>query len=244
VTCWGADRYFTFEPQKTALLVIDMQRHFIGGSEEPEPEPAASISVSHEVVASDAEQPLEAEDDSLEMTDPREIIPHVVRLVNAARNLGCHLVHTREGYSPDLSDVSDFRRELDYVGHATPIGRSLIRGEHGHDFVDELQPLPGETVIDKASFGAFFRTDLDAKLRAAGVTHLILCGVTTQCCVHSTLREAVDLGYWCLTVADCCAASEPGLHEAALMLIAGEGHLFGWIADVADIEQGAAPIVA
>jgi biuret amidohydrolase len=244
VTCWGADRQFTFEPQKTALLVIDMQRHFLPRLEEIGPEPDAAADAGNEADESNAEPSADGEDDSLEMTDPREIIPHVVRLVTTARNLGCHLVHTREGYSPDLSDVSDFRRALDYVGHETPIGLSLIRGEAGHDFVEELQPLPGEIVIDKASFGAFFRTDLDARLREAGVTHLILCGVTTQCCVHSTLREAVDLGYWCLTVADCCAASEPGLHEAALMLIAGEGHLFGWIADVADIEQSAGSIVA
>jgi nicotinamidase-related amidase len=92
-------------------------------------------------------------------------------------------------------------------------------------------------VIDKAGFSAFHASDLDEILKQDGIDHLILCGVTTQCCVHSTLREAVDRGYWCLTVADCCAASESGMHDAALSLIAGEGHLFGWVADLQDFQR-------
>ena len=87
-------------------------------------------------------------------------------------------------------------------------------------------------------FGAFYNTNLDELLKRDGIDHIIMCGVTTQCCVHSTLREAVDRGYWCLTIADCCAASEPGMHEAALSLIAGEGHLFGWVADAQDVVDG------
>ena len=226
VTCRGEDRSFAFEPESTALLVIDMQRHFLSG-----PDDEADSAAVHAVQSAGADEPMEM----------RAIIPRVAHLVRIARHLGCMLVHTREGYSPDLGDVSGFRRELDYVGHDGPLGRTLIRGEIGHDFVAELQPLAGETVIDKASFGAFFRTGLDEHLRQNGVTHLILCGVTTQCCVHSTLREAVDLGYWCLTVADCCAASEQSLHDAALLLIAGEGHLFGWVADLADLADLARP---
>jgi nicotinamidase-related amidase len=134
--------------------------------------------------------------------------------------------------------VHAYRASLDYVGKPGPLGRFCILGEPGHEFVDEVQPLAAETVIDKASFGAFYNTALDDLLRADGIDHLILCGVTTQCCVHSTLREAVDRGYWCLTLADACAASEPGLHEAALQLIAGEGHLFGWVADTRNLEEG------
>jgi nicotinamidase-related amidase len=167
----------------------------------------------------------------------RIIVPRVVRLVEFARRSGCCIIHTREGYSSDLSDVTPYRRSLGYVGRSGQLGRFLIRGEPGHDFIDELRPLPNEIVIDKASFGTFYGTDLDERLNAAGVDHLIVCGVTTQCCVQSTLREAVDRGYWCLTIADCCGASEPDLHEAALSLIAGEGHLFGWVCDLADLEE-------
>ncbi|MEQ9491759.1 MAG: cysteine hydrolase [Alphaproteobacteria bacterium] len=163
-----------------------------------------------------------------------DTVPCVAALTGWARTVGCTVIHTREGYRPDMSDVSAFRRSLNYVGRDGPLGRFLIRGEPGHDFLDVLKPRPGETVIDKAGFSAFHDTGLHQHLSAAGIDHLILCGVTTQCCVHSTLRDAVDLGYWCLTVADCCAASEPGLHEAALRLIEGEGHLFGWICSAAD----------
>lgn len=239
VPCYGEDRQFLFEPKTTALLVIDMQRHFL-----------ADIDVGHPADPSDAavdaaepeEYDEEVDEEPIdEYIDMREIIPRVARLIATARRLGCKIVHTREGYAADLSDVSGFRRELDYVGHESPLGRILIRGAPGHDFVDELQPLTGELIIDKASFGAFYETELHQSLKAEGITHLLLCGVTTQCCVHSTLREAVDRGYWCLTVADCCAASEAGLHEAALQLIAGEGHLFGWIADLAAIEGAAFP---
>jgi len=245
VSCW-AEREFTYEPERTALLVIDMQRHFLEPTETGDGETAdAGASESAlgptQVTSEAAENPIEEagggpDAELVEYVDTRDIIPDVARLLFHARKLGCRIVHTREGYSSDLSDVSSFRRDLDYVGHDGALGRSLIRGEPGHDFVDELQPVAGEIVIDKASFSAFHQTNLHEQLQAAGTTHLILCGVTTQCCVHSTLREAVDLGYWCLTVADCCAASESELHEAALMIIMGEGHLFGWIADVDEIE--------
>lgn len=170
-----------------------------------------------------------------------EIVPRVARLVAVARKAGMRVIHTREGYAPDLSDVSAYRATLDYVGYEGDLGRSLIRGEPSHDFLDEMQPAPGETVIDKAGFSAFYASGLDNVLRASGIDHLLMCGVTTQCCVHSTLRDAVDRGYWCLTVADCCAASEPALHEAALAIIAGEGHLFGWIADLDDVARAARP---
>jgi nicotinamidase-related amidase len=107
----------------------------------------------------------------------------------------------------------------------------MIRGEYGHDFIDELQPVAGELVIDKASYGAFYATDLESSLHERGVTHVIVTGVTTQCCVQSTLREAVDRGFFCLTLEDCCAAFEASLHEATLQIIASEAHLFGWISD-------------
>ena len=199
-------RAFTFEPSRTALLVIDMQCEFFASFED-DPNPML------------------------------EIVPRVAALAELARAAGVRVIHTREGYAADMSDVSAFRATLDYVGYAGDLGRSLIRGEPSHDFLDELQPEPGEAVIDKAGFSAFYGSGLDNLLRASGIDHLIFAGVTTQCCVHSTLRDAVDRGYWCLTVADCCAASEPALHEAALAIIAGEGHLFGWIADLADVDR-------
>jgi len=213
VQCRG-DRAYTFSPEHTALLVIDLQKEFF----------------------------VESLGECLD--DMRAILPRVKRLISSTRDLKCKVIHTRESYKPDLSDVDAYRRSLDYVGKPGPLGRFCILGEPGHEFVEEAHPLPSETVIDKASFGAFYNTGLDDLLRQDGIDHLVLCGVTTQACVHSTLREAVDRGYWCLTVADCCAALEPGMHDAALDLIAGEGHLFGWVADLQDIASGIASLRA
>jgi len=211
VQCRG-DRAYTFSPEHTALLVIDLQKEFF----------------------------VESLGECLD--DMRAILPRVKRLISSARDLKCKVIHTRESYKPDLSDVDAYRRSLDYVGKPGPLGRFCILGEPGHEFVEEAHPLPSETVIDKASFGAFYNTGLDDLLRQDGIDHLVLCGVTTQACVHSTLREAIDRGYWCLTVADCCAALDPGMHDAALDLIAAEGHLFGWVADVQDVASGVASL--
>ncbi len=213
VQCRG-DRVYTFVPERTALLLIDLQKEFF--------------------VANTGES----------LDQMRAILPRVQELLTMARNLACKIVHTRETYQTDLGDVNDYRHSLGYVGKPGPLGRFCITGEPGHAFVEEVQPLPDETVIDKAGFSAFYNSELDALLRHQGIDHLILCGVTTQACVHSTLREAVDRGYWCLTIADCCAALEPGLHEAALEIVAGEGHLFGWVADLHDVESGIAASAA
>jgi nicotinamidase-related amidase len=203
-------RSFEFDPRQTALLVIDMQRDFLA------PDGASGISGF-------ALEPL------------RAIIPRVQAVLSAARTSGLHIYHTREGHRPDLSDLSEAKRlrSLDAgaeIGAEGPLGRFMIRGEYGHDFIDELQPLAGEVVIDKASYGAFHATDLENDLRQKGISHLIIAGVTTQCCVQSTLREAVDRGFFCLMLEDCCASFEPELHAATLQMIASEGHLFGWIA--------------
>lgn len=202
------DRVYRFSPASTALLAIDLQQEFFT------PEAGACVDAM------------------------RAILPRVARLLAAARLLGCRVIHTRESYRADMSDVHAYRASLDYVGKRGPLGRFCILGEPGHEFVERVRPLPNEAVIDKPGFGAFHDTSLDDLLRQDGIDHLVICGVTTQCCVHSTLREAVDRGYWCLTVADACAASEPGLHEAALQLIAGEGHLFGWVTDSAELQNG------
>lgn len=226
------ERIFSFAPKRTALLVIDMQREFFATDDED----------------GDGEGlgggEREGDEEDRGGNPMWEIVPRVARLAELARLSGVRVIHTREGYAPDLSDVSDFRASLDYVGYDGVLGRSLVRGEPSHDFLDEMRPAPGETVIDKAGFSAFYASGLDNVLRSSNIDHLILAGVTTQCCVHSTLREAVDRGYWCLTVADCCAASEPELHEAALALIAGEGHLFGWICDLDDVAAAVQPKLA
>lgn len=208
-------RTFRADPSTTALLVIDMQRDFL--------DPAGASGLAGVAV------------DRL-----AAIVPAVRRVLGAARAAGLMVVHTREGHRPDLSDLSATKREQYAasgipVGEPGPLGRRFVRGEAGHAIVAELAPAPGEEVIDKPGFGAFFATDLEARLRARGITHLVLTGVTTQCCVHSTLREAVDRGFACLTVADACATEDPALHEAVLAIIASEGHLFGWIAEAADV---------
>lgn len=167
------------------------------------------------------------------------IVPNVSRLTNLCRDLGCTIIHTREAYKADLTDVTLHKASMNYVGRSGPRGNYLIAGETGCDFVDALTPQPGETVLDKPGFGAFSTTEMDAVLKAANITHLILCGVTMQCCVHSTLREAVDHGYWCLTVADCCGALKPEWHAATLEIIRSEDHLFGGICTVSDLEAAA-----
>ncbi len=209
VPCRG-DRRYQFQPAHTALLVIDMQKDFFAST---------------------------SQDDAGEAGGLYGIVPKVAALCGLLRSAGCTLIHTREGYSPDLSDLQPFRHKSDGVGRRGPLGRFLIRGEAGQDFLDELRPEAGETVLDKPGFGAFFSTDLHAILQRQSITHLILCGVTTQCCVQSTLREAVDRGYWCLMIADCCAAYEPVVHDAAISVIAAEGYLFGWVADLADLRR-------
>ncbi|MEE8535264.1 MAG: isochorismatase family cysteine hydrolase [Kiloniellales bacterium] len=165
----------------------------------------------------------------------RAVIPRVRDIVAAARAAGLTIVHTREGYAPDRSDVTPAKAAMGYVGRPGPDGPFLIRGARGHDFADELKPAEDEPVIDKPGFSAFYRTELEAALRERRVTHLVLAGVTTQCCVHSTLRDAVERGFFCLTVEDACAAVDPALHEAALTVIQGEDHLFGWIARARDL---------
>jgi len=209
VACWD-DRVFSFEPPSTALVVIDMQRDFL-----------------------DSEGGAAIEGEPIDRL--RAAIPTVASVTDGARAAALHVYHTREGYASDLSDVGLAKADRNSVGNPGPLGRFLIRGEPGHDFADGFGPAPGESVIDKPGFSAFYRTDLHDHLDAARVTHLIICGITTQCCVHSTLRDAVDRGFYCLTVADACAAFDPEVHDATLRIIQAENHLFGWIADTVDV---------
>jgi nicotinamidase-related amidase len=194
-------------PGTTALVVIDMQRDFL--------DPDGYVARS-----------------GVDVRVLRTPIPNVLRLLDAARAAGIRVIHTREGHRPDLSDLNGAKaRRAAGVGAAIgslgPLGRLLVRGERGHAIIEELAPLPSEVVIDKPGFGAFYATDLELVLRAQGVTSLTIAGVTTDVCVHSTLREAVDRGFECQTVGDACAAGDVAIHEAMLSCIAGEGGILG-----------------
>ncbi len=198
------DREFDFDLAETALLAIDMQRDFL----DPEGYVAAGGG---------------------DISMMQEIMPRFGAVLAAARDAGLFIVHTREGYLPDGSDMSAMKKARRPENDRGPLGRFLIRGEPGQAIVSVLAPMPGEPDIDKPGFSAFFRTELRDMLETRGIKNLIIMGVTTQCCVHSTLRSAVDWGYRCLTVEDCCAAEERVLHDDAIALICGENHLFGWV---------------
>lgn len=162
----------------------------------------------------------------------RRPIPAIQDLLATARRLGMLVVHTREGHRPDLADcppakLARSRAAGAEIGSAGPLGRLLVRGEFGHDFIDELKPLSGEPVVDKPGYGALHQTDLAQILQNRGIRDLILTGVTTEVCVHSTLREAVDHGYRCVLAADACGSAHTHLHEAALQMVAVEGGVFG-----------------
>ena len=195
--------------KRTAMVVIDMQRDFL------DPRGYAAKT-------------------GLNIAPMQGVIPAVRRVLDAARAAGLMIVHTREGHLPDLSDcppvkLARSRNAGAEVGSTGPLGRMLIRGESGHDFIDELQPAAGETVIDKPGYSAFARTDLDQRLRVRDIDTLLLCGITTEVCVSSTLRDAVDRGYRCITVGDACASAFPDLHDAALRMITVEGGIFGTV---------------
>ncbi len=144
-----------------------------------------------------------------------------------ARAAGLTVIHTREGHRPDLADLAPAKKARGRlaagIGDPGPMGRILVRGEAGHDIIPELYPLPGEPVIDKPGKGAFYATDLDAILKNRGIAQLIVCGVTTEVCVHTTVREANDRGYDCLVVEDCVGSYFPEFHEIGLEHDQGAG---------------------
>jgi nicotinamidase-related amidase len=198
-------------PREIALLVIDMQRDFL--------DPLGYVAQT-----------------GVDVSILRRTIAPVRRLLAAARAATIPVIHTREGHRPDLSDLTVFKQRRATgsgapIGSVGPLGRLLVRGEPGHAIIAEVAPLPGETVIDKPGFGAFYATDLELILRARGISSLTIAGVTTDICVHSTLREAVDRGFVCTTVADACAAGDPAVHAAMLACIAGEGGILGRVVD-------------
>jgi len=164
------------------------------------------------------------------------------RLLHAARRAGHLIVHTREGYAPDLSDCSPAkllrsRKAGSEIGTPGPMGRLLIRGEHGHDIIDTLQPVPGEIVIDKASYGAFCGTNLESMLRARGIDSLVFAGVTADVCVHTTLREAYDRWFSCYYVKDAISCFDPEIRRACEKMIEEEGGIWGELSSVDEIIQ-------
>ncbi|MFC4312755.1 cysteine hydrolase family protein [Steroidobacter flavus] len=200
-------RTIALNPETTALVCIDFQRDF----------------VSRDGMAAARGATV---DRLLSATAAARVT------LDVARQLGMFVCHTREIYAPDLSDLNRFRRKFDsIVGEAGPLGRFLIRGEPGSEIVDEMRPRADEPVIDKAGFSAFHQTSLENILSERRIETLLLTGVTTQCCVASTLRSAVDLGYCCVLLEDACAAYDPADHEATLRVIYSEGHTFGWVSD-------------
>jgi nicotinamidase-related amidase len=204
----------SIQAEKTAVVVIDMQRDFLepGGFGE---------SLGNDVsLLSAAIGPCRA-------------------LLAAARRRGMLVIHTREGHRPDMTDAPRAKVERGdptlRIGSMGPMGRILIRGEPGHDIVPALYPADGEPVIDKPGKGAFFATDLQAILNARGIADLIVCGVTTEVCVHTTVREANDRGYRCIVPGDCCGSYFPEFHEVALRMIKAQGGIFGWVSDSARV---------
>lgn len=200
-------RTFELPIGSTALLAIDFQRDFLdadGGC---------------------------ADDGTTRL---RNAVPAAQRALDAARAAGLAVIHTREAYAPDLSDVTELKRQMGYVGVPGPLGKTLVRGEPGCEIVPEMLPEEDEVVIDKPGFSAFYRTGFESHLQGSGVTHLVFTGVTSQCCVHSTLRDAVERGFFCLTLDDACAAGTPELDDAVRRVIRGERNLFGWISSTAD----------
>ena len=194
---------------RTAVVMIDMQRDFIlpGGFGETLGNDVARLAAT---------------------------VPVARRLLDWCRQRGLMVIHTKEAHAPDLSDCPPAKLQRGHpqlhIGDAGPMGRILIHGEEGSDFVSELSPLDGEIVIVKPGKGAFYKTDLDNLLQRAGVTHLLIAGVTTEVCVQTTMREANDRGYECLLVEDATESYFPAFKEATLAMVRAQGGIVGWTA--------------
>jgi nicotinamidase-related amidase len=192
-----------------ALVIIDMQRDFL--------EPGGfGAALGNDVSRLQA------------AVDPCRAV------LDAARQHGVLVIHTREGHRPDLSDAPPHKVQRgdpkNRIGATGPMGRILVRGEPGHDIIPELYPVVGEPVIDKPGKGAFYQTDLELMLHNAGIDTLFVCGVTTEVCVNTTVREANDRGFRCIVLSDCCGSYFPEFHAAGLAMIKAQGGIFGSVA--------------
>jgi len=162
-------------------------------------------------------------------------VPPAVRVLAACRAEDMFIIHTREGHRADLSDLPSAKRDRGnpslHIGDEGPMGRLLVRGSYGHDIVDELKPMDGEPIIDKPGKGAFYATDLDAVLKNQGIRRLVVCGVTTEVCVNTSMREANDRGYDAVVLEDCVASYFPEFQRVALEMIKAQGGIVGWVSD-------------
>ncbi|MGD0677515.1 MAG: isochorismatase family cysteine hydrolase [Polyangiaceae bacterium] len=209
----------TIDLDRTAVVIIDMQRDFLepGGFGE-----ALGNDVSRLAAA----------------------VRPCMALLEVARGRRMLIVHTREGHRPDMTDAPKAKVERGAprlrIGDVGPMGRILIRGEPGHDIVRELYPRPGEPIVDKPGKGAFYATDLHLLLQDRGIENLIVCGVTTEVCVNTTVREANDRGFRCIVPGDCCGSYFPEFHEMGLRMIKAQGGIFGWVTDSKRVIQALA----